>query len=114
MNRLSRGEVWLADFGEPVGREQGLRRPAVVFSADRINAGLGEVIVVIPVTSVGRGIPTHVEIDAPDSGLDVASYARCEDIRSIFKERLITKLGTAPPAVMFELEHVTRWVLGMA
>ncbi|WP_462186821.1 type II toxin-antitoxin system PemK/MazF family toxin [Frankia sp. CcWB2] len=32
-----RGEVWLVDFGEPIGHEQGLCRPAVVVSADRLN-----------------------------------------------------------------------------
>jgi PemK-like, MazF-like toxin of type II toxin-antitoxin system len=33
----SRGEVWLVDFGDPIGREQSGRRPAVVVSADLLS-----------------------------------------------------------------------------
>ena len=36
-----RGEVWLVDFGVPVGREGGYVRPAVVVSSDMLNAGPG-------------------------------------------------------------------------
>ena len=109
-----RGEIWLADFGIPVGREQGLRRPALIVSGDRVNAGAGGVVIVIPITSRGRGMPLHVEIDSAESGLDLTSYVRCEDIRSVSMERLIVKLGGAPVDAMFRVEQVMRWVLGLA
>ena len=78
-----RGELWLVDFGEPVGREQAGKRPAVVVSADPLNEGLSGVVMVVPLTSARRGLPSHVEIDKPASGLDEVSYAKCEDLKSL-------------------------------
>jgi mRNA interferase MazF len=46
-----RGEVWLVDFGNPIGREQAGRRPAVVVSADRLNESLAGVVIVVPCTT---------------------------------------------------------------
>ena len=49
------GEVWFVDF-EPVrGREQGKDRPAlVVSSAFHLAITLGQLVTVLPLTSVGR------------------------------------------------------------
>ena len=87
-----RGEVWLVDFGEPVGREQSGRRPAVVVSADPLNESRAGVLIVIPTTTTPRGLPSHVEIDPVSSGLDEVSYAKCEDVKSISEQRLIARL----------------------
>lgn len=114
MSAARRGDIWLVDFGEPVGREQGLRRPAIVLSDDRLNAGPAGVVIVVPLTSRDRGLPLHVEIDPAESGLDVASYARCEDLRSVSDGRLIGRLGQAPIDALFRVEQVTRWLLGLA
>ena len=106
-----RGEVWLVDFGEPIGREQSGRRPAVVISADALNEGPAGVIVVVPCTTTRRGLPSHVEIDSGDSGLDVVSYAKCEDLKSVSEQRLITRLGQVGPRVIFEISRVLRFLL---
>lgn len=45
------------DFGAPVGREQSGHRPAVVISADPLNASLAGVVIVIPTTTAHRGLP---------------------------------------------------------
>jgi mRNA interferase MazF len=106
-----RGEVWLADFGDPVGREQSGRRPAIVVSADPLNESRAGVVILIPITTTHRGLPSHVEIEPGSSGLDEVSYAKCEDVKSISEERLITHLGTATDAVTFEIGHVLRFLL---
>jgi mRNA interferase MazF len=108
-----RGETWLVDFGEPVGRKQAFRRPALVISDDRLNAGPSGVVVVVPLTTRYRGLPMHVEVHAAHSGLEATSYAQCEDIRSVSDERLVARLGGAPPDVVFRVEKVLRWLLGM-
>jgi mRNA interferase MazF len=105
--------VWLVDFGEPIGREQAGRRPAVVVSADPLNESPAGVVIVVPTTTTPRGLPSHVEIDPDSSGMDEVSYAKCEDVRSISEQRLITRLGTAPMAEMFQIERVIRFLLDL-
>ena len=106
-----RGEVWLVDFGVPVGREQAGRRPAVVVSADPLNQSRAGVVIVVPCTSSRRDLPSHIELDDAVSGLDHASYAKCEDLKSISEERLVTRLGTAGLDVMFAISRNLRFLL---
>jgi mRNA interferase MazF len=106
-----RGEVWLVDFGEPVGREQSGRRPAVVVSADPLNDSRAGVTIVVPLTTTHRGLPSHVEIDKRSSGLDELSYAKCEDVKSISEQRLIAQLGAVEEQVMFQIARALRFLL---
>jgi mRNA interferase MazF len=106
-----RGEVWLVDFGEPIGREQSGRRPAVVVSADPLNESRAGVVIVVPTTTTPRGLPSHVEIDPTSSGLDELSYAKCEDVKSISEQRLIAQLGAVSDVVMLEIARALRFLL---
>ena len=106
-----RGEVWLVGFGEPVGREQSGRRPAVIISADPLNDSRAGVVIAIPITATQRGLPSHVELEPGGSGLDDVSYAKCEDVKSVSEERLIARLGSVTDAITFELGRVLRFLL---
>jgi mRNA interferase MazF len=108
-----RGEVWLIDFGDPVGREQAGRRPGLVVSADPLNESRAGVVVVVPMTTSRRGLPSHVEIDAGSSGLDDVSYAKCEDVKSVSEQRLLARLGTASPEAAFDIGRVLRLLLDL-
>jgi mRNA interferase MazF len=108
-----RGEVWLVDFGDPVGREQAGRRPAVVVSADPLNEGPAGVVIVVPLTSSRRGLPSHVEVEPGESGLDRASYAKCEDLKSISERRLVARLGRCQPDAVFEVGRVLTYLLDL-
>jgi mRNA interferase MazF len=108
-----RGEVWLVDFGEPVGREQSGRRPAVVISADALNESPAGVAIVVPVTTSHRGLPSHIEIDPGVSGLHEISYAKCEDIKSVSEQRLIARLGTIDGEVAFKIARALRFLLDL-
>jgi mRNA interferase MazF len=106
-----RGEVWLVEFGDPVGREQSGRRPAIVVSADPLNQSRAGVVVVVPTTTTHRGLPSHVEVEPGSSGLDEVSYAKCEDVKSISEERLIARLGEVTDAITFDIARVLRFLL---
>ena len=108
-----RGEVWLVDFGDPVGREQSGHRPAVVVSADALNESRAGVVIVVPCTTARRGLPSHVEIDPASSGLDEVSYAKCEDVRSVSDERLVARLGSVSVDVAFEMARALRFLLDL-
>ncbi|HYN33101.1 MAG TPA: type II toxin-antitoxin system PemK/MazF family toxin [Ilumatobacteraceae bacterium] len=101
--RPRRGDIWLVDFGTPIGREQAGRRPAVIVSDDLMNIGPSGLVIVVPLTSTHRRLPSHVEIE-PDGGLDVVSYAKCEDVKSISTERLVHLIGAVGET---EINHVT-------
>ena len=108
-----RGEVWLIDFGDPVGREQAGRRPGVIVSADPLNENRAGVVVVVPITTTRRELPSHVEIDAGSSGLDEVSYAKCEDIKSVSERRLLVRLGTVSTEAAFDIGRVLRFLLDL-
>jgi mRNA interferase MazF len=105
--------VWLVDFGGPVGREQSGTRPAVVVSAGALNDSHAGVVVVVPTTTTLRDLPSHIEIDPHDSGLDEASYAKCEDVKSISEERLIARLGAVGEEAMFLIARALRFLLDL-
>ena len=106
-----RSELWLVDFGQPVGREQGGQRPAVVVSSDLLNEGPAGVLVVVPCTTTYRGLPSHIELDPADSGLDKVSYAKCEDVKSVSTDRLVRRLGRVQAPAMFDIDRALRFLL---
>jgi mRNA interferase MazF len=108
---VHRGDLWAVDFGEPVGREQAGRRPALVVTTDLWNEGPSGVTIVVPITTARRGLATHVEIEPGESGLADVSYAKCEDVKSVSVERLVRRLGRAEPDVMFHVARNLRFLL---
>lgn len=108
-----RGDIWLMDFGEPVGREQSGRRPAVVVSADPLNESRAGVVIVVPCTTTRRGLPSHIEIEPGRSGLDDVIYAKCEDVKSVSEQRLVTRLGSVVDETLFAIARALRFLLDL-
>ena len=106
-----RADLRLVDFREPIGREQAGRRPALVITDDGMNNGPSGLIIVIPITTVRRGLPSHIELDNPTTGLSEMSYAKCEDVKSVSERRLITRLGTALLPALLQVERSLRFLL---
>ena len=106
-----RGDVWYADL-DPVGPgEQGGSRPVVVVSANGFNAWPVGLVVVVPVTTRDRGFVHHVPIAA--NGLDRASYAMPEYVRSISQRRLRRRLGATQHATLGELDDWLRRITAL-
>jgi mRNA interferase MazF len=109
--RPRRGDIWLTDFGVPIGHEAGYRRPAVVISSDRLNR-VGAVAVVVPMTSRQRGLPTHVRVGVSEStGLSQVSWAKVDDVKSVSTDRLVEQLGEIDGLVLGDVEEALRFVL---
>ena len=89
MAEPSRGEIWLVDLNPVCGHEQAGRRPALVVSVDGFNHGPAGLVIVIPITTKDKGIPLHVGVFPPEGGLNEQSFIKCEDVRSVAKERLV-------------------------
>jgi mRNA interferase MazF len=109
----SRAEVWLADLNPTRGHEQAGRRPVLIVSDDVFNHGLAGLVIVLPLTSTHRGVPSHVPITPPEGGLKTPSVILCEAIRSIAKDRLVQQWGTVSPATMAVVEDRLRILLGL-
>lgn len=108
-----RGEIHHVDLGQPVGREPAFRRPAVVVSVDILNNGPGGLVVVVPITTAGYGLRSHVELESANSGLDHTSYARCDQLRVVSVERLSSRQGVISPDRMQAIDRALRFVLDL-
>ena len=106
-----RGEIWLVDFDPTRGHEQAGRRPALVVSTDAFNQSPAGLIIVLPLTSKRKKIRSHVPIVPPEAGLKVASFVKCEDVRSVAKERLSRRWGVVSPRTLVEVEGILRILL---
>lgn len=102
-------QVWLTDFGEPAGREQGGRRPAVIVGSEDHCRFPIDVALVVPLTTKDRGLPHHVPIRSPQSGLKRPSWARTEDIRAVSTGRFTrpAPLGRLSDS---EIQQIRIWI----
>ena len=87
MPEPARGDVWMVDLNPTRGHEQAGIRPVLVISVDKFNHGPAGLVVMLPITTKAKGIPFHVLIDPPEGGLKMKSFIKCEEVRSIAKER---------------------------
>ena len=83
----------------------------LVVSVDPFNQSRADLVVVIPITSTLRPIPFHVVVQPPEGGLTNPSALLCEAVRSISKDRLVTRWGTVSPASMSQVEDRLRILL---
>jgi mRNA interferase MazF len=111
---MRRGEIWLVNLDPIKGREQAGTRPALVISVEPFNNSGLELIVVCPVTSKNKGFPTHVPLKPEESGLNMQSYIKTEDIRSVSVQRLIKAVGKVSPDKLEEVEISLRRILGLS
>ncbi|BAC88572.1 glr0631 [Gloeobacter violaceus PCC 7421] len=105
--------MWLADLDPTRGREQAGRRPCLVVSADPLNRGPAQLVVVLPITSRDKGIPFHVGLEPPEGGVTVRSFIKCEDVRSISTQRLTEKWGAVRNETLLAVEDRLRILLSL-
>lgn len=92
------GDVWwAAPDPAPIGREQAGQRPVVIVSTPAFHAMATTLVMAVPVTTTDRGWLNHVAL-SPRSGLGRDSFAMTEQIRTISRERLLRRAGSASPA----------------
>ena len=101
---LTQGDVVELDLGAPAGSEAGLRRPAVVVTAEQVLAGRPNVIQVVPLTTTLRESGTEITLE-PDqhNGLRAPSAAQCQHIRSVAIARVTARVGNVGPMALQQL-----------
>ena len=88
----NRGEIWSVDLSPTRGHEQAGMRPVLIISSNVFNHGPSGLVVVLPLTRTNRHIPLHIPILPPEGGVTSPSFALCDAVRSISRDRL----GNAP------------------
>lgn len=108
-----RGEIYCINLGQPIGHEPAFQRPAIVVSVDILNNGPGGLVIIVPITTTGYGLRSHIELEPEGSGLDHTSYARCDQLRVVSVERLSSRLGMIGPAQLQAIDQALRFVLDL-
>ncbi len=109
---LMPGDVVELNLGSPTGSEAGLRRPAVVVTAELILRGQPNVIQVVPLTRTVRESRAEIVID-PDSlnGLEAVSVAQCQHIRSVATSRVTARVGNIGMVVLRQVRDVVDTII---
>lgn len=91
---VKRGDIFYADLSPVVGSEQGGVRPVLVVQNDVGNKYSPTVIAAAITSRINKAkLPTHIEIEATEYGLQKDSVVLLEQIRTIDKKRLREKIG---------------------
>jgi mRNA interferase MazF len=90
--KITRGDVFLANLDPIVGHEQGGYRPVVVIQNDVGNGHSPTTIVAAITTADKPQLPTHVPFRSAD-GIKTNSIILCEQIRTLDKSRLEGRLA---------------------
>lgn len=91
---VRRGDIYYADLSPVVGSEQGGVRPVLVVQNDVGNKYSPTIIAAAITSQINKAkMPTHIEIEAIDYGLQKDSVILLEQVRTIDKRRLKEKIG---------------------
>jgi len=115
MTNPTRGEIWDLDWSPGRGSEQTGTRPAVVVQRDAGNHNPEYPnTIVVTVSSKGRSLPFHVALSpSAQSGLILASIAKCEQILTVDKSRLLRKRGIVSSPELEKIDEAMRIVLAL-
>ncbi|MDY6399005.1 MAG: type II toxin-antitoxin system PemK/MazF family toxin [Treponema sp.] len=111
---MTRGDVYMLDFGIPFGSEPGMRRPVVIIQSDKDNLNKLNTKVVVPLTSntINADLKGNVFISKKDSGLSKDSVALVHQIIVVDKMRLENKLVKLSKVILkkieAEIDYVTK------
>lgn len=120
---VKRGEVYLCDFGDPYGSEQGYKRYAIIIQNDVGNSTSPCTIVLVCTTKPKKNLPIHYGFNFSEENMEdynpyrVSSkhnFLLCEQIRTIDKKRLRKYVGRMTPTFMEEIQPTIDISLGIS
>ena len=104
---MTRGDIYMLDFGIPFGSEPGRRRPAVIIQADKENLDNLNTKVIVPLTSntINADLRGNVFLPKKESGLSKDSVALIHQIIVVDKIRLEEKISKLPKNLLSQIEE---------
>ena len=100
MREVRRGQMYYVSKGKDYMHERGTGRPAIVVSDNTMNQNADR-IMVIYMTTQDKGRKENVPVDVKGT----PSFAICENVNTIFKDRLQQYIGTVPQDTMVEISR---------
>jgi mRNA interferase MazF len=112
---IKRGDIFYADLSPVIGSEQGGVRPVLVVQNDIGNKYSPTIIAAAITSQINKAkLPTHIEINAQDYGLQKDSVILLEQIRTIDKKRLREKIGHLDEELMEKVNEALSISFGLA
>lgn len=111
---IRRGDIYYADLSPVVGSEQGGIRPVLIVQND-VGNRFSPTVIAAAITSQKEktNLPTHIELNAANTGLLRDSVVLLEQVRTIDKHRLKEKMGTVDPQDMSKVNFAIQVSLGL-
>ncbi len=103
---MKRGEVWWARLQRPSGP-----RPVVLVAREEAYR-CREIVIVVPISTRIRNLPTEVRL-GPEDGMPRECAANADVVQSISKNRIDRRITTLAPAKAKELDDALRFSLGL-
>lgn len=111
---VKRGDVYYANLSPVVGSEQGGHRPVLVVQNDVGNKYSPTVIVAAITSQISKAkLPTHVEINSKQFGLEKDSVILLEQMRTVDKRRLKEKVTHLNEDIMDKVDEGIRISVGL-
>ncbi|NLU10631.1 MAG: type II toxin-antitoxin system PemK/MazF family toxin [Tepidanaerobacter acetatoxydans] len=111
---VRRGDIFYADLNPVVGSEQGGIRPVLVVQNDVGNKYSPTVIIAAITSQIDKvKLPTHVELQSKDYGLEKDSVILLEQLRTIDKRRLKEKITILDQDIMKKVDEALKVSLGL-
>ena len=114
MNYPQRGEIYWVNLDPTIGSEIAKTRPAVVISNNVGNQHADRVIVApLTTANVMKVYPFEVKLEVSEGGVVQASKVLLDQIRTVDKARLGSRLGILPAARVEEINRAIRLSLAV-
>lgn len=115
MEIIKRGDIFYADLSPVVGSEQGGIRPILIVQND-VGNKYSPTIIASAITSqlTKAKLPTHIEVQSGRFGLPRDSVILLEQIRTLDKRRLKSKIGSLDERTMNAVNRALLISLGFA
>ena len=112
---IRRGDIWWADFGEPVGSRPAYLRPVLIVQEDSFNRSRLNTVIVALMTSneALADAPGNVLLEPNQSGLKKPSVVNVTGLQAINKSELLEHVSTLGAVEMQEIVAGLKRVLGL-
>lgn len=111
---IRRGDIFYADLSPVIGSEQGGVRPVLIVQND-VGNRFSPTVIAAAITSqrAKANLPTHITLQAENTGLARDSIVLLEQIRTIDKHRLKERMGRLDPNSMTQIDQALSISFGL-